>query len=385
MRIARMIDELGWNVPQTGWGGAEKAQLVFATEVKRRAMDLTIISLRENDTPIVDGIRALGVPVVVLPFRRLFDPVWIPRTIRFFKRQRFDVVQTHLTYANIIGAFVGRVTGTPIVATLHNEKPDLPGSRQHAVRDRLEMLVLRHGAQRVVAVGHVVARAYQQRLGGCNLAVIPNAVEDIPPISPAERATLRCEVVGDETRPILIAIGRLSPQKGFDDLLTAFAAVREQHPAAALIIAGNGPLYDDLLAQRDALNLHSHAFLLGHRKDILPLLRSCDMFVSSSHWEGTQRSMLEAMAAGLPVVATDVGDAARVVVAETGLVVPPRDHNALVNAICSLLRDPLRMQAMGAAAEAHIKQHYHAAGWVDQHLALYEEVLRTKGRGKGNL
>lgn len=371
MHIVQIIDSLGI-------GGAQKLLITFAKEARARHVKSTIISLRDNpDSPVPDELRALGASVHSFPSKSLLNPRRIWQIARFLHREHCDVVHTHLTYTNIVGTLAARLAGVPAVASLHNvtEDPVL----YHPIRNFLETLMLRYSSSRVIAVGSVVAEVNQKRLRDKQIIVIPNAVSLLPAISPAERTALRAELVGDPSRPLLISVGRLTHQKGYGDLLAIFASLHETHPSAALIIAGSGPLRAELEARIEALKLEGHAILLGVRHDVPRLLAASDIFVSSSHWEGLPVAVLEAMAVGLPVVATDVGEASRVVVNGTGFTIPLGDKAAFVTTLRSLLDHPESIQTLGAAAHAQIERHYSATVWLDRLLALYQAAGASRG------
>jgi glycosyltransferase involved in cell wall biosynthesis len=354
------------------------AQVVFAMGLQQRGIPLTLLSLKSTETPLVGQLRDLGVRVKMLPGWGMTDAVRLWRIIEFLRRERFSVLQTHLTYANVIGTLAGRIVGLPVVATLHSDRPDTIGNSLQRLRNELEHWTLCTLAHRVLAVSYAAAEAYRARLGGRHIDVIPNSVAPVPPLAASERAALRAALVGDANRPLLIGIGRLTKEKAFDVLIDAFAQVRATHTDAALLIAGDGPQRAELEAQIARLGLQEHAFLAGHRSDIPQLLRAADLFVSASVREGLQRSLLEAMAAGTPVVVTDAGDAPRVVVQGTGFVVPINDLAALTARIKELLANPAQRQAFGQAAEQHIQTNYGVTQWVEQHLTLFEE-LQAKG------
>lgn len=161
-------------------------------------------------------------------------------------------------------------------------------------------------------------------------------------------------------------------------MLTAFASVRQQHPDAALLIAGTGNLHDELAAQISRLDLTNHAWLLGPRNDVPDLLAASDIFVSSSHWEGLSNALLEAMAAGLPIVATNNSDTPRVVVEGTGLLVPAKEPTQLANALRTLLDNPEQRCALGQAAREHMAEAYSLDRWAAQMLALWESALNGR-------
>lgn len=366
IRVAQMIDSLYV-------GGAEKLQVTFAEAVQGRDVELTVISLKDSKTVIRDELEALGVSLFVFPAQKLLQMNRIRHLYRFLARERFDVLHTHLGYANVLGSILGRFAGIPVVASLHNTK--IREDSDHPLLAALETVGLRYGATRIVAVGHAVAQAQKGRFKGKVVEVIPNAVPVVGALSAGERRDVRTEIAGGADCHVLISVGRLEPQKGFGDLLTAFVEVHRTHPAARLAIAGIGSLRDELDAQIEALNLQDSVKMLGMRHDVPRLLAASDLFVSSSHWEGLPVSVLEAMSAGLPIVATNVGDIPQVIQdGHSGLIVSPEEPEELAQAICTLLDDPERRDAYGAAAQTHIHQTYGPAAWVDRLLALYEEV-----------
>ncbi len=368
MRVAHIIDSLNW-------GGAQKLQVTFAQAAQARGIPWTIINLRHYpNTPIPAELGALGVRVIDCFAPTMLDPQRVAQLTALLRRERFTVVQTHLLYANILGALTGRLSGTPVVATMHSVGFD--PRHDHPAKQWLEAQAIRFAAHRIVAVGYLVADVHRARLGNRAIDIMPNAVMLPPPLAPAQRAALRAQIVGDGARPILISVGRFSPPKAYGDLVTAFAELHKTHPAVALVIAGDGALFEAVAAQVADLGLREHVRLLGARTDVPALLAASDVYVSSSHWEGLPLTTLEAMAAGLPVVATDVGDVARVVTPETGVIVPPREPARLTAALRALLADPGRQRAMGDAARAHVARQYNVDAWFERYMALYRAVGR---------
>jgi glycosyltransferase involved in cell wall biosynthesis len=168
------------------------------------------------------------------------------------------------------------------------------------------------------------------------------------------------------------------PQKGYPDLLEAFAVIRRRFSSAVLLIAGDGPQGAELEARRASLGLEDSVHLLGARDDVPELLAAADVFVTASRWEGLPVAVLEAMAAGLPVVATAVGDVPNVLAEGAGVTVPPRDPAALAAAVCALLETPEERARVAAAAIARVRSRYSAARWAERLLELYAEVARPE-------
>ena len=363
MRIAQLIDSLTV-------GGAEKLLVIFARAVRDSDVDLTIVCLKPPRFPeIVRELEPLDVRLVTLAGSGLFDPRRALRLVRFLRRERFDAVYSHLTMANILGPIAARLAGVPCISTLHSEivtaKPPLGA---------LETCALRCLSHRVVAVGHAVETAHRRRLGRKRARVISNPVAPMPPLSARERTAARAELTGGDERRILMSTGMLTRQKAFGDLLEAFADLRRTHPDTALVIAGGGPLEDELQAAIEAAGLGGHARLLGVRDDVPRLLGAVDVYVSSSHWEGLPLSVLEAMSAGLPVVATAVGDLPAVMVEGTGILVEPQRAQELAAALRRVLDDPAAARRMGEAARAHVARHYRPEAWAERLLALGAEL-----------
>lgn len=172
---------------------------------------------------------------------------------------------------------------------------------------------------------------------------------------------------------LLLSVGRLTPQKGFEHLLKAFALVHEIHPTVALAIAGDGRELEPLAAQIHSLGLDGHAFLLGQRDDVPRLLAAADIYVNSSLLEGTPVSVLEAMAVGLPIVATSVGDTSHLLEGDAGILVPPAESEKLADALIGLLSNSVRQAALGKSARARAQKEYSPQAWTRNLLKFYSK------------
>lgn len=353
-------------------GGAEKLIVTFAQELSHHPDTLTIVTLQRIVPAMLAAVEAAGAQVIPLHSKKLIDPFRFFRLWQLVRREHFAVIHTHLTAANILGGLVGRLTGTPVVTTLHSTRLS---SQDHFYHGRLQDWVLSHLTTQVIGVGWEVAVTHQARLGLDNLLVLPNAVALPPPLPAAERDRLRAELVGDSTAVILIAIGRLRSHKGFLDLLTAFAEVHRACPQTRLLIAGQGPQEAELAAEITALGLDGKALLLGLRHDIPNLLAASDIYASATHWEGLPVSMLEAMAAGLPSVVTAVGDVPQVMDETMGILLPPQQPEAFAQALRRMVETPAEWPCFGRAARQKVIDSYNADAWVEKQLALYRQLV----------
>lgn len=369
-RVAVIIDTL-----QTG--GAQKLLASFASHATAHGIDLTVINLKKGGTPeISSAIEASGARLITKPSKSLFNLKRLQWLTRFLKEERIEIVQTHLLYANVLGSVAASIAKIPVVCTLHTIYNEKHG--RWRLLKRLERLCLRFLATRILAVGEKVAGSHDEYFDDREVDVIPNGIPVTEEIPTQTRNHLRREITNDDSRPIIITVGRMERPKGYEDMILAFKLLREKGLKSVLLMVGSGTLYDSIQSQVEALDLEQSVILAGERHDIPRLLASSDIFASSSHREGLPLSVLEAMMAGLPVVATAVGDIPNVVTEETGLIVPPHEPHRLAAALEDLLQNPSRRRAMGKAARHRALEEYSVDVWMERHVALYDDVIRSR-------
>lgn len=372
IRVAQVIDAL--NV-----GGAERlvARLAQAAAAAPE-VDMVVVTLRESDTSfLIDEIERHGTPVRCVPARtrhHLADVTLLPRLRTVLRRH--DVVQCHLGTANIIGVLAARSLGRPVVSTLHSVGLSAGEQRPGRLRSFASDMALRHGPSKVVAVGEAVRQAHLDHTGPDRTVVIPNPAPAASAVSSAERRTAR-RALGDPDGPVLVALGRLEPAKGLDIALDALGRLQR---SATLVVAGDGSLRPDLERRAAELGVLDRVRFLGQVSDVRYVLAGADVFVSSSRREGMPMAILEAMAAGLPVVATDVGDVARTV-SGAGAVVPPGDPGALAAAIEAVLQDDVRRDAMAAESLRLATEEFDEQTWLRRWIDLWASVLPSTPAG----
>ena len=363
MKILQIIDGMAV-------GGAEKLVVTFAQEAGRRSLSATVLSLHQNTSPHFEQqINEAGGSIVAFPNKRLLDPQRINKVTRFIEKGGYDIVQCHLTYANVVGPIACRLAGIPAIGTIHtaNLETDAPMK----IRQWFESLTLRHFSHSVIAVGQTVADVHRKRLKDQTIDVVPNGVALPQSITPEKRIALREALVKDASRPLIISVGRLEPVKAFHDLIEAFALVHKHAPHAALLIAGEGELRPQLEAQIKALGLGQTVFLAGILNYIPEVLAAGDIFTLSSHWEGLPLAALEAMMAGLPPILTRVGDIPNAVIPGAGVLVARGQPAELAAAIGELLNDPGKRQEIGQAARQHALENYSQSIWFERLMHIY--------------
>jgi glycosyltransferase involved in cell wall biosynthesis len=373
IRIAHIVDGLGI-------GGAEQLISIGARALDSHDAELVAISLRKpSDGPVMTALRERGIEVIPAPShrKRSFADQERRRRLRaILEGSNIDVVQTHLLYANVVGTLAAHDAGIPSIATLHQTERGL--RRFEVAREYVESAVVRRYAARVVAVGSAVAEANRRRFGRVPIDIVPNPVSAPEPITANVRAALRAEMLQGQPGPLLLAVGRLETVKGFDDLITALAAVVAHQPGAVLAIAGNGSLRDALTQHARRLGLERHVRLLGKRADVGALLSVSDLFVMSSRSEGLPFALLEAMVAGVPVVATRVGDIPSVL-GSAGMLVAPGDPTAMAAALTQALGSDQWRAEQSAVLQQRAYAGYSEQRWAHDMMRLYRATLDSRG------
>ena len=198
---------------------------------------------------------------------------------------------------------------------------------------------------------------------------------DLGRVDAAPAANLHAELWLPHHAPIVGNVAALVPHKGHRHLIEAAAIVMKRLPDARFVIAGEGELREPLERQIKEHNLEKHVFLVGFRPDVLSVHKAFDLFVMSSVTEGLGTSLLDAMGCAKPVIATSAGGMPEVVVdGKTGILVPPRDHEGMADAIVRLLNDERARKAMGAAGETRVREYFSAERMVQDTLAVYRRV-----------
>jgi glycosyltransferase involved in cell wall biosynthesis len=376
IRLAVVVDSLRV-------GGAQRLISTFAAHASAYDIQPVIIKLREDDArTVTDPIHAAGVELITIPGSSLLDQTRLKRLTDFFKHEQIDLVQTHLFYANILGTIAAYRAGVPVVATLHSIAP--PAGWKSKLIQMIEDYCLRHFATRILAVGNMVADAHAGCYGIHKVDVILNSIPKPQPIQSEQREHLRHEITGNGSKPIVVTVGRFSRAKGYEDMIQAFKLLQEKDVQPILLMVGAGSMFDSIKEQIENSMLSQSVVLAGERADVPQLLASSDVFASSSHREGLPLALLEAMMAGLPVVATSVGDIPNVVTSDTGVIVPPHQPEKLAAALEDLLKNPEKRKAMGRAAQQRAWSEYSVDAWMKKHLALYQEMLASRAEGAGS-
>ena len=335
-----------------------KKKGVYANRLETEGVDVHSLNMRDEDTLAgwFDSLR-----VLVLLFM-------------YFLKERPAIVHSFLFRANIIARIAAFLSGVPVVISSVRV---MGGEKRYChIIERVTSFMTDHYATVSDQVkAHIIQKA---RISEKKISTIYNGVSvRRAPVFDKAEFMKDCGLKTDDR--ILMTAGRLHRQKGYDHLIQAMPMVQAAFPTVTLLILGEGDEENNLKKLARSLELTDRIQFMGLRPDVDRILHCIDLFVLPSRWEGLPNVVLEAMAAGKPVVATEVGGIPELVVhGVTGVIVPPQDVHALAEAIKALLSDEPRALTMGAAGRERVQRHFGIDAMIAKTEALYQELLKQK-------
>ena len=339
-----------------GIGGSERHLLTLLPALAERGVEPLFVGLDDPEWNPADFYRALHVPAVRIRSARDFDPVLL---VRLARTLRADVVHTHLVHADVYGGLAATLRRTRLVSTKHNDDPFRTGPFRFVERGLGKL------ADRVVTITEALRRFTVEQVGvpGDKVETIHYGLDDLP--QPwGENAP---DDVPDGAR-VLLAVARLTPQKGIDVAVRALGSLPDD---TVLVVLGEGPERARLEELARTIGVERRVFLQGRVPDVTAWLERATLLVHPARWEGFGLGVLEAMLAGLPVVASDVSSLPELVVdAETGYLVPPNDPSALAHSVMRALENP----ALGAAGRKRARHAFSIDLMAGQTAELYERL-----------
>lgn len=358
-------------IPTLDQSGAEKQFTMLATGLPRDEFEVEVVALTRGGHYASELSRA-GIPVTVLGKRLKLDPVTLLRLRRLIRTRRPDVVHSWLFAANAYVRLVTGAGGPPVIVS--ERCVDIWKAGWQTWLDR--RLVGR--TCRLLGNSQAVLDFYQE-LGYPvdRMRVISNAV--LPVRSQIDRRALCAEFDIPEDARIVGTIGRLAPQKRVQDLVWAAQLLQQIHQQVYFLFVGEGPDRDVIEEFLQQFDVRTRVRLPGHRVDAVELMPLLDVFWLASEYEGQSNSIMEAMAAGVPVVCSDI-PANRELVrdGQTGFVVDVGDSVGFAQFADRILADPELARRLGANARQVIEQQYAPADMMARHCDLYRQVLADR-------
>jgi glycosyltransferase involved in cell wall biosynthesis len=367
-------------------GGAERLMVPILKHLSRAQFDPFVCAMQSKDgNPMAEEIRALGIPVECLNIKHLRDLDAIPRLTKYLKGIHADLVHTQLEAANILGNISAKLLRLPSVCTIH-VMPSLDVKAKTKLHQRVEWFALRHFCDRVISVSEE-ARLYHIQISRSSpeqVATIYNGIDLSAFLNrdyAVERAAVRAELQIPQGANVLITVAVLRPPKGIQFMIRALPAVLASHPNTYYLIVGGGSHHGALINEAGKAGVSEQVIFAGMRKDVPRLLAASDVFVLPTLTEALPTVLAEAMAAKLPIIASQVGGIPEMIVdGQHGFLVEPEDLNDLSNACIRLLENPDEREAMGAAGWKIVNQKFNIERQVDQLKEVYLEQLQAYGK-----
>lgn len=359
--------------------GTEKQLTLLAAGLPRQQFDIHVLALRRGG-PYEAVLRAAGIPVTVIGQRGQFDPLAFWRATQWMKRLEPDLVHTWGATANTTGR--AAALAAKVRTLVAGERCIDP--QKSAVQWQLDHWLARRTA-RIVAVSAGV----RQFCVGVGLptekfVVIPNGVpqesEGRKPPGDSTR-TIRTALLAELSLPddarFIATLGSLNLHKRIKDVIWAAELLKVIRDDVHLLIFGDGPQCDALLHYRNRVEIRDRVHFLGQREDVAAILEHCDLLWLASAYEGQPNSVMEALAAGVPVVATDIPGVRELVTnGEQGFLVPVGDRAALARYANKLLNDAELRARLGAAGRERMQREFSVEAMVERYADLYRELLQ---------
>jgi L-malate glycosyltransferase len=361
-------------------GGAER----LAIELSRRLADrfgMTVICLEEPGA-LAETLQASGIDVIAIRRRQGFRPS-LARTIAELTRAHgIDVLHCQQYSPYVYGSLARLLR--PSLRVLYTEHGRLgdgpPSPKRKAINPMLTPLL--HG---IYAVSHDLRRhMLAEGFPASRVGVITNGIDVGDPPGAIDRRRARAELLLPSDAVVFGTAARLDPVKDLGTLIDAFAKVRWEMSSARLLILGDGPEREELVRRARVGRVSESVLFAGYRADVRALLPACDVYVNSSVSEGISLTILEAMAAELPVVATGVGGTPEVVCdGENGVLVPARDSDSLARAMLALAGDDNRRHRFAANGRAIVETRFTLDRMIDDYARAYCEAYGSRLRAHG--
>jgi len=368
-RLLHIIDHLGS-------GGAQETLLSLLKYADRQRFQVEVATLHGQGY-YWEAIRRLQVPVHSLSPGK-FVPLYLPNLLYLLRRRKFHLIHCHLTASNLIAKPLAVLAGVPYI--LNYDQNDIHRQEKKWLMwlDRLANLLTHH----IVAVS-ASTRDFlikKEKVSPEKISVIYNGVDlerFRPAAAAANRSLRRQEWNLPADCPVVAGVGRLQRQKNFSFFLEVAGKVLQSLPEVRFVIAGEGPEREKLESLAHDLGIAARVHFLGYVRDMAAFYPALDLLLMTSHTEGTPLTILEAMAMGVPLVATRVDGMAEVLEDEVdAYLLPPGDVSFFARRTCHLLQDKLLARQFGQSALAKVRKHYAAPAMAREVEAIYLRYLR---------
>jgi glycosyltransferase involved in cell wall biosynthesis len=362
----------------SGISGSENHLLTLLPLLKDYGYNLEMIVLNHKNKPsdspdlFVEKMTEKGIKVEVFKMNnKHFNPDLIPRLINKINQEKYDIVHTHLIHADLYGMIAAKMAGVKvIVSTRHNDnlfRRQFPWNLLINFNTKL--------ADNLICISESL-KQFTIKYEGTPKDKISVIYYGFNPQNKQFDSSWKKQFNWDEETKIIGIVARLIEQKGHSTLLKAMSQILPQFPNTKLVIIGDGILRQSLEEYSEKLGINSQVNFLGYHQNAAEMMGGFDIFIHPSRWEGFGLVFLEAMAAKLPIIATNVSAIPEIVEQEkTGLLVPKDDDIALANAICQLLSNPDLAKNMGENGRKRLEKYFTVDVMAQKTANLYDQLL----------
>lgn len=363
-------------IPTLGIGGTQR-QLVNLIQGLIKEVDYYIeVSTLYKGGPIAEELNDLGIKINYINMKNIYDLFSLRRLIRILRYGNFNIVHTFLFDANVLGAFSAKQAGVEAIISSRRDM-DIWKFKRHIWAERLGAKL----SKKIIANSNAVKEfvIQQEKISPSKIEVILNGIDLNSFHKSKEVFDLRKEFGLSKDHFIIGTIGTISEKKGQRYLIKAAREILNVFSQSRFIFVGNGPLENELRKLTNTLSLSDKVVFTGLRQDVTAILSMIDIFCLPSIYESCPNVILEAMACGLPVVATNVGGVSEIVInEEIGTLVPSKDPEAIAKAIIKLLRHEGLREKMVQQGRKIVEQKFSLERMVSDYHNFYERLLYSK-------
>lgn len=373
--IVYMIDGLGW-------GGAERLMIPILSNIDKQCFNIRVCVLQNKDgNPVANELREIGITVDMLPVRYLRELNAIPRIIKYLREAKTDLLHAQLEFATVLGGMASKRLGIPSAVTLHTIPENEEGLKSN-IHLMLENFILRNFIDCVISVSKETQRFYLHtaKLSDEKSCVIYNGIDvnKYSTVLPA-RSKILTEFDIPPTAHVLTTVAVLREPKGIQYMIRAMPTLINADPQIYYLIVGGGEYFESLQNEAKKLRVEENIRFAGVRKDIPSILSASDLFVLPTLTEALPTVLTEAMAAGLPILASRVGGVPEMIQdGINGKLIEPANPEILAAVCLEMLKDSQSLRQMGVAGKKIAEEKFNIKTQVEQLQDLYSQLILQK-------
>lgn len=374
-----------WLIDALKPGGAEQLMPTLLSNFNKEHFEMRVCALMVKDgNPLSKELTDMGIPVDIVHANSLKNPLNLFKLTAYFNKHQPDLIHTQLQFSDILGNIAAKIKGIPSVSTLHTLDDIANEHGSSFWRKKMSWFVLRNFCDRVIVVsnktkehhihtGKLPEKHTKTLYNGIQLSRFQNR-------NPARLVEKKQDLHIEPDHKIITTIAVLREAKGIQYMIDALSMILDQDPRITYLIVGEG-LYGTSLRDRIvARNLEKHIVMAGHRTDIPDLLAMSDLFVLPSLGDALPTVLIEALAAGTPIIATDVGGIPEIIEhGKNGILVPPANTQALANSCMQLLKDKEKSKQLLNAGLKTAREKFDVKSQVQQLERIYYDLILQSG------